>query len=256
MVSKDLHRKQGPMEVVSPGLQSTNNGEEFPVIDVIVLFCRREQLGKIGAGMPVTVGVCLEEDGGGGIFGGVCCNSKGSGEVQEMEDRLQQEKGLEGVKQCLACRRPVPRKVLFGGVNKGSSDIGVVEDKTSIKVHEAKEGSHVFEFLRSGPTCNPIQFDRVHGKLSGFDNHTKVFHFGGGEAAFLKFEVEVQLGHSLKDVSGVFSVGFFVRGEDEKVVHINDEPSFGDHVLEGVVHELLERSRGVGKPKEHDGRFK
>ena len=31
--------------------------------------------------MPVTVGVCLEEDGAGGVFGGVCCDGEGGGEV-------------------------------------------------------------------------------------------------------------------------------------------------------------------------------
>ena len=48
-----------------------------------------------------------------------------------------------------------------------------------------------------------------------------------------------------------FTVGLFVRGKDEKIVHVNDKPSFCDHVLEGIVHELLECRRGVGKPKKH-----
>ena len=42
MVSEDLYRERGPMEVVSPRLQRTNDGKEFPVIDVIVSFCRGE----------------------------------------------------------------------------------------------------------------------------------------------------------------------------------------------------------------------
>ena len=43
--------------------------------------------------------------------------------------------------------------------------------------------------------------------------------------------------------------------ENEKVVHINDKPSFCDHVSEGVVHELLESRWGVGEFKEHHGWF-
>ena len=54
----------------------------------------------------------------------------------------------------------------------------------------------------------------------------------------------------------MFAVGFFVWGEDEKVVHIDDQPSFCNHVPEGVVHKLLECGWGVGKPKEHDCWFK
>ena len=42
MVCKDLYGEWGPVEVVSPGFQGTDDGEEFPVINVVVLFCRRE----------------------------------------------------------------------------------------------------------------------------------------------------------------------------------------------------------------------
>ena len=39
MVSEDLYRERGSMEVVSPQLQGTDDSEEFPVIDVVVSFC-------------------------------------------------------------------------------------------------------------------------------------------------------------------------------------------------------------------------
>ena len=47
-------------------------------------------------------------------------------------------------------------------------------------------------------------------------------------------------------------MSFQVRRGDEEVIHIDDKPSFSDHVLEGVVHKSLERGRGVAKAKEHD----
>ena len=46
-----------------------------------------------------------------------------------------------------------------------------------------------------------------------------------------------------------------VGGIDEEVIHIDDKPSFSDHIAERVVHEPLKSGGGVGKPKEHDGRF-
>ena len=46
MVGKDLYRKRGSVEVVSSGLQSADNGEEFPVIDVVVSFCWGERLDR------------------------------------------------------------------------------------------------------------------------------------------------------------------------------------------------------------------
>ena len=63
MVSEDLDGEWGAIEVVSPGLQGTDDCEELLVIDVIVLFSRDEQLGEVGTGMPIAIGICLEEDG-------------------------------------------------------------------------------------------------------------------------------------------------------------------------------------------------
>jgi hypothetical protein len=46
-------------------------------------------------------------------------------------------------------------------------------------------------------------------------------------------------------------VKFIVGGKDEKVIHIDDEPSFSDHVSKGVIHESLKSCGGVGKSEEH-----
>ena len=47
-----------------------------------------------------------------------------------------------------------------------------------------------------------------------------------------------------------------IGGVDEEVIHIDNEPSFGDHVAEGVVHKALEGGGGIGEAEEHDGGFK
>ena len=36
VVSEDLYWKGGAVEIVAPGLQGTNDCEEFPVVDVVV----------------------------------------------------------------------------------------------------------------------------------------------------------------------------------------------------------------------------
>ena len=41
-----------------------------------------------------------------------------------------------------------------------------------------------------------------------------------------------------------------------QVVHINLEPSFGDHVSENMIHECLKSRRGVAEPEEHYSGFK
>ena len=74
------------MEVMSPGLQGTDNCEELLVIDVIVLFCWNEQLEEVGVGIPIAIGIGLE-DGTGGVFGGIGGNGRGLGNVWEVKDR-------------------------------------------------------------------------------------------------------------------------------------------------------------------------
>ena len=54
----------------------------------------------------------------------------------------------------------------------------------------------------------------------------------------------------------MFAVGFFIWGEDEEVIHVDDEPSFSNHVLEGIIHESLECCWRVSESKEHDHWFK
>ena len=49
----------------------------------------------------------------------------------------------------------------------------------------------------------------------------------------------------------MFTMGLFIWEEDKKIVHVNDKPSFCNHVPEGIVHESLECRGGVGKSKEH-----
>ena len=55
MISEDLDREGGAMEVVSEGFKSANNSEEFAVVDVVVSFCLRERLGEVGARVPISI---------------------------------------------------------------------------------------------------------------------------------------------------------------------------------------------------------
>ena len=43
---------------------------------------------------------------------------------------------------------------------------------------------------------------------------------------------------------------------DEEIIHVNDEPSFCDHVMKGIIHEVLEGGRGITETEEHYGWFK
>ena len=46
-----------------------------------------------------------------------------------------------------------------------------------------------------------------------------------------------------------------VGGIDEEIIHVDNEPSFGNHIAKGVIHETLEGGGGVGKSEEHHCAF-
>ena len=66
-------------------------------------------------------------------------------------------------------------------------DCGIVRDKPTVEVGEAKEGLYILDFNWGWPGSDSIQFDWVHGKLTGFYNHSKVFDFWDVKLTFLKF---------------------------------------------------------------------
>ena len=56
----------------------------------------------------------------------------------------------------------------------------------------------------------------------------------------------------LKDSFSSFLVIFVIVRVDEEVVHIDDKPSFSNHIPEGVGHESLESGGVIGHAKEHN----
>ena len=66
------------------------------------------------------------------------------------------------------------------------SDSRAVKDKLMIEVSKAQEGMYFFDFHEGLPGSNVIKFYEVHGKLTWFYDHPKVFHFRDVKLAFLK----------------------------------------------------------------------
>ena len=55
MIGENLDGEGGTMEVMSPGFDGTDDGQEFTVIDIIVPFCWGEGLREIRTGMPFAI---------------------------------------------------------------------------------------------------------------------------------------------------------------------------------------------------------
>ena len=76
--------------------------------------------------------------------------------------------------------------VFLSEVQERVGDCGIVRDELTVEIGKTKEGSHVLNFGGGQPGSDAIKFDRVHGKLTGFHNHSKVFHFRDVELTFLE----------------------------------------------------------------------
>ncbi|KAF9218273.1 hypothetical protein BS17DRAFT_716726, partial [Gyrodon lividus] len=53
-----------------------------------------------------------------------------------------------------------------------------------------------------------------------------------------------------------FTMESSVRGVDEDVIHVDDEPTFCDEVGKDVIYKCLDSQGRVAKTKEHDVGFK
>ena len=92
--------------------QSADDGKELPIVDIIVSFCRDEQLGEVGTRMPITIDICLE-DSARSILGGIGGNGKGFGKVGKVEDRTRQEELFQQVKELLVGREVQSQQLSF-----------------------------------------------------------------------------------------------------------------------------------------------
>ena len=68
----------------------------------------------------------------------------------------------------------------------GAGDGGVVGNEPTVEVGKAKERSYIFDFGWGRPGSNAVEFDRVHGELTGFHDHSKVFNFWDVKLAFFE----------------------------------------------------------------------
>ena len=67
--------------------------------------------------MPVSIGIGLEEDSAGRVFGSIGGNGEGSGKVWKVKDRFQEEEMFQGIEGGLTRRSPIPSQIFLGEVD-------------------------------------------------------------------------------------------------------------------------------------------
>ena len=77
------------------------------------------------------------------------------------------------------------RACLFGKLEYNSfvgesgewyKNVGIVENKATVKISKAEEGLNILYFSRLGPIMNYLNFHLVHGESLGRQNVSKVLH--------------------------------------------------------------------------------
>ena len=74
---------------------------------------------------------------------------------------------------------------------------GIVGDKAVIEVGKAKKGMYFLDFSRGRSGSDAIEFHKI---------HSKVLDLRDIKLAFLKFQIEVKLSHSLEDAMASFGM--------------------------------------------------
>ena len=88
------------------------------------------------------------------------------------------------------------------------------------------------------------------------DYHAEVFNPSLLKLALLISEVELVLAEALHDKSGYPSVFHEVFCEDQDVVEVYRDNTFGDKIFEYLIHHRLESGRAIGETEIHDEGFR
>ena len=68
----------------------------------------------------------------------------------------------------------------------GVGNCRIVRDELMVEVGETKEGPHILDLCWGRQGSDAIEFDRVHGELIRFYDHSKIFNFRDIELTLLE----------------------------------------------------------------------
>ena len=104
--------------------------------------------------MPISIGVCLEEDPSRCILGGISGNGEWFVWVREGEDWLFGEFLFQFVKGFLTRRSPFPFLALLSKVNEWASYVGVVSNESLVIIGKSQKQSNIFDLGGGWPVCD------------------------------------------------------------------------------------------------------
>ncbi len=117
---------------------------------------------------------------------------------------------------------------------------GEIGNEAAIEIAESKETSDILNHGRSWPFHDSLDFDWIHFDLPLANDHSQVFDLLFVEGAFLRFEEEVMHFYFVEDsINSLLVYLFVVFRCDDKIIHIDFQPSLGNFFTKDVVHHGL-----------------
>ncbi|KAG5335312.1 hypothetical protein C0989_001470 [Termitomyces sp. Mn162] len=150
----------------------------------------------------------------------------------------------------LALAVAIPRGVFLHESVEGFGDSGVVVDESVIKVSKPQKGLYLLDIPQWRPIEYSFNLGGVHVHTIGSDNDPKVFDLCHVKGAFLEFGMKVILLESFQDAADMFWMLCRQIQVDQDVVQVHSNENVV-HVMEDVIHEVLEGGGGVSHSKGH-----
>src|SRR4051812_26138213 len=120
----------------------------------------------------------------------------------------------------------------------------------TIVICEAHEGADFSLVCREGKIADSLDLGRISTDACLIDKMSEEFDFMIGKGALLWLEEQAILSHPVEDFLEDLEMFFKGRGEYANVININ-EANFSNEVVEDILHNSLERSRGIAETKGH-----
>ena len=136
-------------------------------------------------------------------------------------------------------------------------DVGEVRDEFPVEVCKSRERLDPLDRGGGFPFPDGVKLLLIHSDLSLSNDHAQKLHARGVEHTFQEFDGQTMFLKSLENPSHSFVMKSQVPfGVDAKVIHVDLQPFFSDHVGEDMVHKHLKHGWCIAETKEHDSGFK
>ena len=134
MIGNYIDRVMWRLEVVTPSFEDFKDSEELLVVSIVIQFSTRKSTAEERDWVNIAIFRSKQKDSCDCIVRGVCLDDGRHRGIEMTKDWCCSERFLQEIERLLTVRRPIPSDVLPSKPGERYRHIGVIDNKTSIKV--------------------------------------------------------------------------------------------------------------------------